>query len=90
MTNTPYIAFALVGQLFSLINNRNVDIAYSKCINYLKLLSVKDKKLLKTIYLVKPPLIHFKRTVVGSAHSSSEIDMSQAFQFSKFRTEWPY
>ena len=50
MTNTPYIAFALVGQLFSLINNRNVDIAYSKYINYLKLLSVKEKNLLKTNY----------------------------------------
>ena len=37
MANIPYIAFALVEQLFSLINNRNVDIAYGKCINYLKL-----------------------------------------------------
>ena len=37
MTNTPYIAFALVELLFSLTNNRNVDIAYGRCINYLKL-----------------------------------------------------
>ena len=39
MTNTPYIAFAFLEQLFSLINNlnRNVDIAYSKRINYWKL-----------------------------------------------------
>ena len=29
MTNTLYIAFAFLEQLFSLINNRNVDIAYS-------------------------------------------------------------
>ena len=29
MTNTPYIAFALLEQLLSLINNRNVDITYS-------------------------------------------------------------
>ena len=29
MTNTPYIAFAFLEQLISLINNRNVDIAYS-------------------------------------------------------------
>ena len=29
ITNTPYIAFAFLEQLFSLINNRNLDIAYS-------------------------------------------------------------
>ena len=29
MTNTPYSAFAFFEQLFSLINNWNVDIAYS-------------------------------------------------------------
>ena len=29
MTNTPYIEFAFLEQLFSLINNRNEDIAYS-------------------------------------------------------------
>ena len=60
MTNTPYTAFALVEQLFSLINNRNVDIAYGKCVNYLKLsfkrqlrlkaTHLKDKTLLKTGY----------------------------------------
>ena len=39
MTNTPYIAFAFLEQLFSLINNlnRNVEIAYSKRINHWKL-----------------------------------------------------
>ena len=30
MTNTTYSAFAFLEQLFSLINKRNVDIAYSK------------------------------------------------------------
>ena len=29
MTNTPYIAFAFLEQLLSLINNQNVDISYS-------------------------------------------------------------
>ena len=29
MTNTLYIAFAFLEQLFSLINNQNVDIVYS-------------------------------------------------------------
>ena len=29
MTNTLYIAFAFLEQMFSLINNQNVDIAYS-------------------------------------------------------------
>ena len=29
MTNTPYIAFTFLEQLFSLINNQNVDITYS-------------------------------------------------------------
>ena len=29
MTNTLHIAFAFLEQLFSLINNQNVDIAYS-------------------------------------------------------------
>lgn len=43
MTNATYIAFAL-GELFSLINNWNVDIAYSKCINYLKLSFSKKTK----------------------------------------------
>ena len=28
MTNTSYIAFAFLEQLFSLINNRNVDTTY--------------------------------------------------------------
>ena len=28
MTNTSYIAFAFLEQLFSLINNQNVDTAY--------------------------------------------------------------
>ena len=36
MTNTPYIAFAFLEQLLSLINNRNVDMAYSNWKNYLK------------------------------------------------------
>ena len=30
MTNTPYSTFAYLEQLFSLINNRNVDIAYTR------------------------------------------------------------
>ena len=35
MTNTLYIAFVFLEQLFSLINNQNVDIAYSNyCKNY--------------------------------------------------------
>ena len=34
MTNTPYIAVAFLEQLFSLINNRSVDIAYSNKKNY--------------------------------------------------------
>ena len=29
MTNTPYITFVFLEQLFSLINNPNVDIVYS-------------------------------------------------------------
>ena len=29
MKNTPYIAFTLLEQLFSLENNQNVDLAYS-------------------------------------------------------------
>ena len=29
MTNTPYIAFAFLEQLFSLTNNQNVDITYT-------------------------------------------------------------
>ena len=28
MTNTPYSTFAFLEQLFSIINNRDVDIAY--------------------------------------------------------------
>ena len=33
MANTPYIASTLLEQLFSLINNQNVDIAHSNCKN---------------------------------------------------------
>ena len=36
MTNTPYIAFAFLEQLLSLINTQNVDIACSNWKNYLK------------------------------------------------------
>ena len=36
MTNTPYIAFAFLEQLLSLINTENVDIACSNWKNYLK------------------------------------------------------
>ena len=37
ITNTPYSVFAFLEQLFSLINNRDVDIAYSSLRkNYLK------------------------------------------------------
>jgi len=32
MKNTPYIAFTLLEQLFSLINNQNVDLAYSNIV----------------------------------------------------------
>ena len=31
IANTPYIASTLLEQLFSLINNQNVDIAHSNC-----------------------------------------------------------
>ena len=37
MTNTPYSTFAFREQLFSIINNRNVDIKYS---NKKKLLKI--------------------------------------------------
>ena len=30
MTNTPYIAFTFLEQLFSLINNQNEDIMYTQ------------------------------------------------------------
>ena len=36
MTNTLYREFVFLEQLFSLINNRNVDIAYNNRKNYLK------------------------------------------------------
>ena len=36
MTNTLYSEFVFLEQLFSLINNRNVDIAYNNRKNYLK------------------------------------------------------
>ena len=39
MTNTPYSTFAFLEQLFSIINNWNVDIVYS--------IKNKKKKLLK-------------------------------------------
>ena len=53
MTNATYIAFTLVA-LFSLINNWNVDIAYSKCINYLKLSFSKAQKPFKIRLLNHP------------------------------------
>ena len=35
-SNAPYIAFTLVEQLFSLMNNWSIGIVYSNCKNYLK------------------------------------------------------
>ena len=43
MTNITYIAFALV-ELFSSINNWNIDIMYCNCIHYLKLSFSKAQK----------------------------------------------
>ena len=37
MSNTPYSNFAFLEQLFSLINNQNVDIPYSKRRKLLKI-----------------------------------------------------
>ena len=40
MTNTPYNTFAFLEQLFSIINNWNVDIVYSNNLQKKKLLKI--------------------------------------------------
>ena len=58
MTNTPYIAFALLVELcFFKINNRNVDIAYRSCKSYLNF-SLVHKTLLKSA--LRRPQMHCK------------------------------
>ena len=90
MTNITYIAFALV-ELFSSINNWNIDIMYCNCIHYLKLSFSKAQKPFKIRLLnhhrrLLSVMSSKNNTRTGSAYWVNEIEMSQAFQFSKFRT----
>ena len=52
MITTLHITFTFLEQLFSLINNRNVDVAYSNWKNYLKFSFGIHKTLLKFAYKI--------------------------------------
>ena len=62
MTNTPYSKFEFLEQLFSLINNRNVDISYSNRKKLLKISLQYMKHFLNSA--IKSLQVHFMCTVV--------------------------
>ena len=70
MTNTPYSTFAFLEQLFSIINNWNVDIVYS--------IKKKKKNYLKFSFSTKNTFImHFSlKTVQEQAQSTRSIKLT--------------